>query len=395
MPVSAVRKLAPYAARAKESGAKVYHLNIGDPDVRTPDVMIDVLHTWSANPIRYAQSQGDPAFLDALVTYYRGLGFGFVEAGDIVATVGGSEAIVMALFGVCAPGDEVIVFEPFYSNYASLAALCDVQFVAVPAGVETGFHLPDRADIEARITDRTRAILFCTPGNPTGTVFTREEMRMLADIARDRNLYLISDEVYREYVFEGAPPHTSVLEFMQEMPDRIVMLDSLSKRYSLCGARLGVFLSKNEDLMKGVVKIAQSRLSGGTIDQAIGAKLTDVPALFIDEVRGEYQKRRDVVYEGLSSIPGVTMARPEGAFYSMVSLPVDDAEAFCIWLLESYRSEANETVMLAPGAGFYATPGKGRNEVRIAYVLNTDDLSRCVDILADAIERYRMKSERS
>ncbi|MCX7996587.1 MAG: pyridoxal phosphate-dependent aminotransferase [Patescibacteria group bacterium] len=388
MPVSAVRKLAPYATAAKQAGATVFHLNIGDPDVKTPEAMLAVLRNWDRNPIGYAPSPGEPAFLRALESYYHGLGFGFLTESDIVATVGGSEAIIMALFSVCEPGDEVLVFEPFYSNYASLAAMADVRFVAVPTTLQTGFHLPERTQIEQRITGRTKAILFCTPGNPTGTVFTRTEMEMLVTIAKERNLFLISDEVYREYIFTGAPKHTSILHFMESLPDRTIMLDSLSKRYSLCGARLGVFVSRNPELVQGAVKIAQSRLSGGLIDQLVGAALTEVPQSFIAEVQREYESRRDILYTGLTAIPGVTMTRPEGAFYSMVGLPVPDAEQFCIWLLEKYRSEGNATVMLAPGTGFYLTPGKGKSEVRIAYVLNTSDLKTCITMLADALEQY-------
>lgn len=388
MPVSAVRKLAGFAATAKKEGVKVYHLNIGNPDVKTPDVMIDVLHTWKENPIGYAQSQGDPTFIEALIWYYHKLGHTFIKEEHIVSTVGGSEAIVMALFGICNSGDEVIVFEPFYSNYSSLAALTDVTFTAVPTTIESGFHLPAKQEIVKKITPKTKAILFCTPGNPTGTVYTKQEMEILVEIAKEHDLFLISDEVYREYIFQGAPEHTSILSYMEQLPDRLIMLDSLSKRYSLCGARLGVFISLNEELMKGVVKIAQSRLSGGIIDQLVGAALTEVPNQYMKDVNDEYEKRRDTIYNGLTSIKGVTMAKPEGAFYSMVALPVDDAEKFSIWLLEKYRSKDNATVMLAPGAGFYATPGRGVNEVRIAYVLNTNDLQTCIAILKDALEKY-------
>ncbi|MEI6533407.1 MAG: pyridoxal phosphate-dependent aminotransferase [Candidatus Roizmanbacteria bacterium] len=388
MPVSAVRKLAGYASTAKKQGVKVYHLNIGNPDVKTPQVMIDVLRNWKDNPIEYAPSQGETTFVNALVSYYHELGHSFIKDEDIITTVGGSEAIVMALFTLCNPGDEVLVFEPFYSNYSSLASLVDVRFIAVPTSIETGFHLPSKNEIEKRITNKTKAMLFCTPGNPTGTVYTKKEMDILVQIAQEKNLFLISDEVYREYIFEGAPPHTSILSYMKEYPENTIMLDSLSKRYSLCGARLGVFVSKNPELMKGVLKIAQSRLSSGIIDQAVGAKLTEVSQTYLDEVNAEYQRRRDVIYEGLTSINGVSLAKPEGAFYSMVKLPVSNAEKFCIWLLETYRSKDNATVMLAPGAGFYATQGRGENEVRIAYVLNIEDLKTCVSILKDALEIY-------
>lgn len=388
MPVSAVRKLAPYAVETKKQGVKVYHLNIGDPDVKTPDVMINALRDWDMNPIRYAQSPGEPEFIQSLQTYYHGLGHNFLQTKDIIVTVGGSEGIVMALFAVANPGDEVLVFEPFYSNYAACAAFAGVNFVAVPTSIDEGFHLPSRELILSKITDKTRAILYCSPGNPTGTVYTKEEVELLVSIAKEKNLFLISDEVYREYIFTDQP-HTSLLSYMQDIPEHAIMLDSLSKRYSLCGARLGVICSLNEDIMKGVMKIAQSRLSGGIIDQVVGAKLTEVPQSYIDDVQKEYKKRRDVLYEGLSAIPGVSLAMPEGAFYTMVSLPVENAEDFAIWMLKEYRSAENATVMVAPGAGFYATTGVGMNQVRIAYVLNCDDLKKCIAILKDALEMYK------
>jgi aspartate aminotransferase len=387
LPVSAIRKLTPYAAEAKAKGVKVYHLNIGDPDVKTPDVMLDVLKTWNQNPIRYAQSQGEPEFVNALLWYYHRLGHKFVQRSNIIATVGGSEACVMALFAVANPGEEVLVFEPFYSNYATCAAIMGVKLVPVPTSIENGFHLPDRQAIESRISPKTRALLFCTPGNPTGSVYTREEMDLLVSVAKDHDLFLISDEVYREYVF-GGREHVSILSYMEQIPEQAIMVDSLSKRYSLCGARLGVFLTLNEAMIKGVTRMAQARLSGGLIDQFVGMQLTHVPDAYIEAVQVEYQKRRDVLYAGLNSIPGVTMARPEGAFYSMVGLPVKDSDDFCLWLLSEYRSN-NETVMLAPGSGFYATPGKGTNEVRVAYVLNTRDLNRCVELVRDALNVYQ------
>lgn len=390
MPISAVRKLAPYAVEAKKQGAKVFHLNIGDPDVKTPEVMIDVLRNWHMNPIKYAQSPGEPEFIQSLQTYYHKLGHSFLQTKDILVTVGGSEGIVMALFAAANAGDEVLVFEPFYSNYAACAAFAGVTFVAVPTAITNGFHLPSREVIESKITAKTKAILYCSPGNPTGTVYTKEEVEMLVAIAKEKNIFLIADEVYREYIFTDQP-HTSLLSYMHEIPEQAIMLDSLSKRYSLCGARLGVFTSLNESLMHGVMKIAQSRLSGGIIDQMVGAKLTEVPQSYIDDVQLEYKKRRDVLYEGLMRIPGVSLAMPEGAFYTMVCLPVENAEDFAIWLLKEYRSPHNETVMVAPGAGFYSTAGEGLNQVRIAYVLNTQDLQKCIEILQHALEKYAQK----
>lgn len=384
LPVSSVRKLTPFAQEAKKSGVKILHLNIGDPDIKTPKVMIDVLRNWSINPIRYAQSNGEPKFIAAMLKYYLKLGFKLTDK-EIIATVGGSEAVNLAFYAVASPGEEILVFEPFYSNYASCAHYTGVKLVAVPAGAETNYHLPSRKIIESKITKKTRAILYCSPGNPTGAVFSKEEVEMLVAIAKKHNLFLISDEVYREYIFEGK--HTSLLEYFDKIPDKAILLDSLSKRYSLCGARLGVIVSKNEELVKGIIKLAQARLSGGLIDQEMASVMNEVPAAYIKEVRTEYKKRRDVLYQGLTAIPGVEMVEPEGAFYSMVTLPVPDAEDFAIFLLKEFRVN-NETVMVAPGAGFYGSPGKGKNQVRIAYVLNTDDLKRAINIIRLGLEKY-------
>lgn len=387
LPVSSVRKLTPYAVEAKKSGVKILHLNIGDPDIKTPKIMIDVLKNWTINPIRYGASNGEPKFMQAMLSYYTKLGFDLSEK-EIIATVGGSEAVNLAFYAVANPGEEILVFEPFYSNYASCAHFVGAKLVAVPAGAETNFHLPSRKIIESRITKKTRAILYCSPGNPTGAVYSKKEIEMLVSIARDNNLFLISDEVYREYIFEGE--HTSLLSYFNEIPDNAILLDSLSKRYSLCGARLGVIASKNEELIKGVVKLAQARLSGGLIDQEMASVMNEVPGKYIKDVRIEYQKRRDVLYKGLTGINGVKMAKPEGAFYTMVTLPVKDAEDFAIFLLKEFRIK-NETVMVAPGSGFYGTPGKGKKEVRIAYVLNTEDLKKAINIIKLGLQQYSKK----
>jgi aspartate aminotransferase len=385
LPVSSVRKLTPYAQEAKAKGVKILHLNIGDPDIKTPDAMINVLKNWTINPIRYAQSNGEPKFIKAMLKYYSKLGYKNLSEREVIATVGGSEAVNLAFYAVASPGEEILVFEPYYSNYASCAHFTGINLVAVLAGSETNFHLPKAEEIEKRITKNTRAILYCSPGNPTGAVFERKEVEMLVRISKKYNLFLISDEVYREYIFEGK--HTSILDFIDKIPDRAVLLDSLSKRYSLCGARLGVIISKNEELIKGVIKLAQARLSGGLIDQEMASVMNEVPGAYINNVRKEYKKRRDVLFKGLTSIPGVEMAKPEGAFYSMVKLPVESAEEFAIFLLEKFRIN-NETVMLAPGAGFYKTPGKGRDEARIAYVLNCEDLKRAINIIKLGLEQY-------
>ncbi len=386
LPISATRKLLPYATEAKKRGAKIYHLNIGDPDIPTPEVILNVLRNWDQNPIRYAASTGEPAFINALISYYQSIGYNFIDKKHIIATTGGSEAVFMSLFAVTNPGDEVIVFEPFYSGYLPWASAFDIKLVAVSTEIGTGFHLPPRNIIESKITSKTKAILFCTPSNPTGTVYTKDEMKMLISIAKEKNLFLVSDEVYREFIYTDAK-HTSILDFMEKLPDRTILIDSLSKRYSLCGARLGTLISLNQDVIKGVTKLAQARLSGGFIDQTMATKLTEVPTSYMKEVNEEYKKRRNLVYEELSKIPGVTIAQPEGAFYSMVSLPVEDAEQFCIWLLSTFRDN-NETVMFAAGSGFYLTEGKGKNEVRLAYVLSREKLKRAIEILKKALEEY-------
>ena len=392
VPASPIRKLVPFAQSAKKDGVKVYHLNIGDPDIETPSVMMDVLKNWKTNPIGYSLSQGEPAFLESLKTYYHGLGATFIDVSNIQVTTGGSEAISMALFAVCEPGDEVIVFEPFYANYNTYAVVNGVTLVPVKTSITDGFHLPDRKTIESHITKKTKAILICTPNNPTGTVFTKLEMDMLVSIVKDHSLYFLTDEVYREYTYDGRI-QTSLLSYMQEIPNQAIMLDSMSKRYNLCGVRLGMLVSLNPDVMAGVLRVAQGRLSSGIVDQQIAAKLTEVPKSWMDKTHDEWAKRRDVLYDGLKKIPGVTIPKPEGAFYSIVGLPVSDSEDFAKWLLTDFRATNKETgqletLMVAPAGGFYATKGLGNNEVRIAYVLNTTDLTRCVELLSLAITQY-------
>lgn len=386
VPSSPIRKLVPLAVEAKKQGVHVYHLNIGDPDIKTPVVMIEVLKTWDKNPIGYGQSQGEPAFLKAFLSYYHALGHTFLSNSDIQITTGGSEAISMAMFATCEAGDEILTFEPLYTNYNSYAAINGVTLRAILTTSDTGFHLPERAVIESAITSKTKAILLCNPNNPTGTVYTKNEIDMLVDIAKEHRLFLLSDEVYREYTYDGRQ-HVTLLSYMQEIPDLAIVLDSMSKRYSLCGVRLGALVSKNTTVMAGVLAMAQGRLSAGLVDQAVAAKMTDVPDSYIRDVREEYSRRRDVLYEGLRGIDGVAIPKPEGAFYSIVGLPVSDAEDFCRWLLTDFRDN-NETVMLAPAAGFYATRGKGVNEVRIAYVLNEEAIKRSVEILSKAIAAY-------
>lgn len=367
----------------------MYHLNIGDPDIKTPDVMIDVLKKWDKNPIPYSPSQGELVFLDALKIYYHRLGYSFLDTKHIQVTTGGSEAISLTFFSVCNPGEEVIVFEPLYANYNSFAVKEGVTLVPVMTRLEDGFHLPKRQDIEKKITEKTKAILISNPNNPTGTVYTKKEMDMLVDIVKKHNLFFLSDEVYREFVYDGKS-HVSLLLYMKDIPKQAVLLDSLSKRYSLCGARLGSIVSLNEELMAGVLRIGQGRLASGYIDQMMASKLTEVPSSYTKNVQIEYQKRRDVLFEEMGNVQGVTLPpKPEGAFYAIVGLPVDGAEDFCRFLLTTFRDN-NETVMLAPASGFYATPNCGKNEVRIAYVLNCDSIKRSVEIIKKALKEYNL-----
>ncbi len=386
VPASPIRKLVPFAQAAKKSGVKVYHLNIGDPDIKTPEVMMDVLKHWSIDPIGYSLSQGEPVFLESLKSYYNNLGYTFIDTPNIQVTSGGSEGISMTLFATCEPGDEVIVFEPFYANYNTYAVVNGITLVPIRTSIDDGFHLPQRDVIEQAITPKTKAMLICSPNNPTGTVYSKEEMDLLVDIAKKHELFLLSDEVYREYAYDGRK-QISLLDYMKDMPERAVVLDSMSKRYSLCGVRLGAIVSLNAELMAGVLRMGQGRLSSGIIDQHVAAKLTEVPVHWLTEIHDEFERRRDVLYEGVKKIPGVVIPKPEGAFYSIVGLPVDDAEDFCKWLLTDFRDN-NETVMIAPAAGFYATKGLGKNEVRIAYVLNTTDLARCIELLVKALASY-------
>lgn len=386
VPPSPIRKLVPLAQAAKKKGVMVYHLNIGDPDIKTPDQMIEVLKTWKKNPIRYDQSQGNPDLLDALLWYYKKIGFSFLKHEHIQVTLGGSEGIFMSLFAVGSPGDELIVFEPFFTTYNSYAVLTGVKVVPVRTSIKNGFHLPSRRVIEKKITKKTKAILYTNPNNPTGTVYRKAEIETLVTLAKKHNLFLIADEVYREFCYDGRK-HVSLFSYMRDIPDRAILLDSLSKRYALCGARLGMLISLNPDVMAGVLRIAQARLSAGLIDQTMAAALTKVPDDYFKAVQREYALRRDLLYEGLRKIGGVTIPKPEGAFYTVVGLPIADAEHFCAWLLTDFR-ENNETIMLAPAPGFYATKGLGKNEVRIAYVINQKGLRRCIELICKALAQY-------
>lgn len=389
MPESPIRKLVPFADEAKAKGIKVYHLNIGDPDIETPEVMLNALHNFEPKIIRYGNSKGEKDFLEAMVTYYQRLGFKDIQAKNLQITIAGSEAIFWAMMAIANPGDEIIVFEPFYANYNGFAKMAGVKLVPILTRIEDGFHLPSKDEIKKKITPKTRGILICNPNNPTGTLYSKQELVMLAGLCRENNLYLLSDEVYREFTYDGKK-QTSVLEL--DYPEGIIILDSLSKRYSLCGARLGCIVSRNTELITQVLKLGQARLSAGLIDQMMASKLTEVPESYTESVKGEYQKRRDTVIEGLGEIPGAVYRKPEGAFYIIAKLPVDEAEKFAKWMLTDF-SDNNETVMVAPAAGFYGTSGLGIQEIRIAYVINQNDLARSMELLKKGIDTYNKNHE--
>ena len=387
MPASPIRRLAPYAVEARRRGLTVHGLNIGQPDIPTPQAILDRYKTYPGAYVPYGPSQGLPEFLEALRGYYASVG-AQLAIEDLFVTTAGSEAILFTLAALCDPGDQVLVFEPFYTNYNGFAAMLGVEAVPVTTHAEDGYHLPDRKAIEAKIGPRTKAVLICSPNNPTGTVYTDAEIETLAAICRDRGLYLVADEVYREFTYD-AKTHRSVLG-LEGLEQQVIVVDSVSKRYSLCGARLGNIVSRNRAFMDAILRMGQARLCPPTLDQWACCGLTDVPASYTQGVIAEYQKRRDTVAAALAGIPGVLARRPEGAFYSCARLPVEDANAFAIFLLQDFALDG-ETVMVAPLDGFYATPGLGRDEVRLAYVLEVPKLERAMRVLAAALAAYPAK----
>lgn len=386
MPASPIRKLVPLSDQAKARGLRVYHLNIGQPDIPTPPEFMDAIRNYDRAVLEYGNSKGGAGYLKGLAGYYQHCGID-VEPKDIQVTTGGSEAIIFAMMCVASVGDEIIVFEPFYTNYNGFAMMADVKLAPYALEAENGFHLPSRERIESLVTPRTRAILVCSPNNPTGTVYSREEMEMLAAISRDRNLFLLSDEVYREFIYEGS--HTSVMH-LDGISDRAILLDSVSKRYSACGARIGCLVSRNKQVMDAVLCMGQARLCSPSIEQAGAAQALKLKDDYFRGIAEEYRRRRDTVYDELMKIPGVVCLKPSGAFYIMAKLPIKDVEDFARWMLTDF-SLGGATTMIAPGPGFYATPGKGHDEARIAYVLNVDDLKRAMQILAAGIEAYNRK----
>jgi aspartate aminotransferase len=383
-PASPIRQLAPFAEKAKEKGIKVYHLNIGQPDIHTPQEFYNAVKNFDESVLAYGPSNGLNEFRNILMAYYHRNGFSTVENQDIMVTTAGSEAVLFSMMAVASPGEEILTFEPFYPNYNGFAKMAGIQLIPVSTDPETGYHLPDMNHIESKITSKTKAILICSPNNPTGTVYGKDEMEGLRDIALKYNLFVLSDEVYREFVFDGE--YTGILSF-PELSQNAILMDSLSKRYSACGARIGCIVSKNSEVLETVLKFGQARLCPPTLEQVASIALVQHGDQYFSDMLKEYKTRRDTIYDLLMDIPGVQCKKPEGAFYLMVTFPVDDIERFSQWLLTDFDIE-RETTMIAPGPGFYASSGKGRQEARIAYVLNTDDIRRAIFIVKEGLKKY-------
>ncbi|MCQ2201432.1 MAG: pyridoxal phosphate-dependent aminotransferase [Bacteroidales bacterium] len=384
MPSSPIRKLVPLSDAAKARGIRVFHLNIGQPDILTPEVALDAIKNAKLPIVSYTHSAGMPEYRRKLSKYYKAAGID-LEPNDMLVTCGGSEAVQMAFMSCLDPLDEVIIPEPFYANYEAFAAAAGALVVPVTSTIETGFMLPSIEEFEKVITNKTKAILICNPNNPTGYLYSEQEFQQLRDLILKYDLFLISDEVYREFCYDGAQHYSSM--FLKGVEDNVIMVDSVSKRYSECGLRVGLLATKNKEVLASSMKIAQSRLCPPSFGQIAAMASLDVPDEYFKEVNEEYRKRRNFLLDGLNKIPGVYSPIPSGAFYTMAKLPIDDAEKFCAWLLEDF-SFNNQTVMLAPGAGFYSNRTLGRNEVRIAYVLKIEDLEIALDLLARALKAY-------
>ncbi|KAF9657997.1 pyridoxal phosphate-dependent aminotransferase [Tenacibaculum sp. ZH5_bin.1] len=384
MPQSPIRKLVPFAEAAKKNGTKVYHLNIGQPDIKTPQVALDAVKNNSIEVLSYARSEGSEEYRTKLANYYAKNDI-HVMANNIIATTGGSEALLFTIGSITDPGDEIIIPEPFYANYNGFSTASGVKVVPVISKIENNFALPAIEDFEKLITPKTKAILICNPGNPTGYLYSKEEIEKLKQIVLKHDLFLIADEVYREFTYDGEK-HNSVMA-LEGLEQNAIMIDSVSKRYSMCGARIGCIVSKNEDFIGTAIKFAQARLSPPTYALIASEAALDTPQSYFDEVIEEYEDRRNTLISELQKIEGVKVANPKGAFYCVAELPVKDTDDFAQWILEKF-SDNNETVMVAPASGFYSTEGEGKNQVRIAYVLNKADLKRSVEILKIALEKY-------
>lgn len=388
MPESPIRKLAPFADLAKKKGHKVYHLNIGQPDIKTPEVAIQAVKNIDLTLIEYSPSAGYESYRKKLAKFYQRQNVN-VNPEDIIVTTGGSEALLFALATITDPGDEIIIPEPFYANYHAFASSTSATVVPLVSTIETAFALPSIEEVEKLITPKTKAILICNPGNPTGYLYSEAEIKQLAGLIKKHDLYLIADEVYREFLYDGNDVHYSVMN-LEDVEQNVIMVDSVSKRYSMCGARIGCLVTKNAAVLATVMKFAQARLSPPTIEQIACEAAIDTPQSYFDEVISEYKERRDTLISELNKIEGVIVTKPKGAFYCIAQLPIEDSDDFAQWLLESYDLNG-ETVMIAPAKGFYSTPGMGLNQVRIAYVLNKKDLITAVNILKEALLVYNKR----
>ncbi len=384
MPASPIRRLVPYAEAAKKRGVTVYHLNIGQPDIETPENALDAIRNLDKKVLEYSHSAGYESYRKGLARYYKSVDID-ISHEDIIVTTGGSEAIMFTFLSCLNPGDEVIVPEPFYTNYNGFAQATGVKVVSITSKIEEDFALPPVSELEKKITDKTKAIMICNPNNPTGYLYSREELEALKEMVLKHDLYLFADEVYREFAYDGHQ-HFSVMQ-LEGIEDRVVMVDSVSKRYSECGIRIGALVTRNKDIIATAMKFAQARLSPPGLGQIAAEASLETPQSYFKEVYDEYIDRRDLVVERLNKIDGVFTPKPKGAFYTVVKMPVDDADKFCQWLLEEFEYE-NQTVMLAPASGFYSTPGSGKNEARLAYVLNKKDLEKAVKVLEEAFKVY-------
>ncbi|MBO4605027.1 MAG: pyridoxal phosphate-dependent aminotransferase [Bacteroidales bacterium] len=389
MPSSPIRKLAKYADAAKRNGIHVYHLNIGQPDIKTPECALEAVKHIDRSILEYSPSQGYKGLRTKMVSYYANYGID-LSPDEIIITTGGSEAVMFAYMACLNPGDEIIVTDPSYANYMAFAISCGAVVKSVKTSIEDGFKLPPMEKFEEQITEKTKAILICNPNNPTGYLYSKKEMLRLRDLVKKYNLYLFSDEVYREFIYTKAPYISAC--HLEGIEENVVLIDSVSKRYSECGIRIGALITKNKAVREAVMKFCQARLSPPLIGQIIAEASLSTPQEYMDEVYDEYLSRRNFLINGLNKIPGVYSPTPMGAFYTMVQLPVDDAEKFCMWCLTDFSYEG-QTVMMAPGSGFYTDPAEGRNQVRMAYVLNKEDLGKALLVLAKALEEYNRQSQ--
>ena len=386
MPASPIRKLVPYAEAAKKRGTKVYHLNIGQPDIETPKMVLDAVRNSDFKVLEYSHSAGNESYRKKLVGYYASVGIN-VDFNEIIITTGGSEAILFAFMACMDNGDEVIIPEPFYANYNGFATEAGVKVVPVTSHIENGFALPSIEEFEKKVTSKTRAIVICNPNNPTGYLYTAEEMEALKILIKKHNLYLFSDEAYREFCYDGK--QVSAMH-LSGVDDNVVMMDTISKRYSACGGRIGALVTKNKALLEAVMKFAQARLSPPSFAQIAGEAAIDLPANYFDTTKAEYQSRRDLIVKRLNAMEGVFCPNPGGAFYAIAKLPIDDSDVFCQWLLEKFEYNG-ATVMLAPATGFYGTVGLGKQEVRLAYVLNLESINAAMDCLEESLKVYNKK----